>query len=46
MSDSKETAVPGYIAGVVFLAMFFRLMPGDACGRFMIAFNPGLSAFT
>ena len=43
MSDGKETAVLGYIIGVVFLAMFFWLVPGDAYGRFMIGFNPAQS---
>jgi len=43
VSESKETAVLGYITGVAFLAMFFWLTLGDAYGRFMIAFNPGKS---
>jgi hypothetical protein len=43
VSDSKETAVLGYIAGVAFLAMFFWLTLDDAYGRFMIALNPGNS---
>jgi hypothetical protein len=43
VSDSKETAVLGYIAGVAILAMFFWLTLDDAYGRFMIALNPGNS---
>ena len=43
MSDSKDTAVLGYITGVAFLAVFFWLTLGDAYGRFMIGFNPGNS---
>ena len=43
MSESKETAVLGYITGVAFLAIFFWLTLGDAYGRFMIALNPGKS---
>ena len=43
VSDSKETALLGYIAGVAFLAMFFWFALGDAYGRFMIDLNPGKS---
>lgn len=43
MSDSKETAVIGYIVAVVILATFFWLTLGDAYGRFMIGFDPGKS---
>ena len=41
MSDSKETAVIGYIAAVIIMAPFFWLTLGDAYGRFMIGFDPG-----
>ena len=43
MSESKETAVLGYITGVAFLAVFFWFTLGDAYGRFTIAFNPDKS---
>ena len=43
MSDSKETALLGYIAGMAFLAIFFWLTLDDAYGRFMIDLNPGNS---
>ena len=43
MSDSKETAVIGYITGVAVLSIFFWFTLGDAYGRFMIVFNPGTS---
>jgi len=41
VSDSKETAVIGYIAAVIIMAPFFWLTLGDAYGRFMIGFDPG-----
>ena len=41
MSDSKETAVIGYIAALIIMAPFFWLTLGDAYGRFMIGFDPG-----
>ena len=40
MSDSKETAVIGYIAAVIIMAPLFWLTLGDAYGRFMIGFDP------
>lgn len=43
MSDSNETAVLGYLAGVILLAIFFWLTVGDAYGRYTIAFDPGKS---
>jgi hypothetical protein len=43
VSDSKETALLGYIAGVAFLSIFFWFTLGDAYGRFMIAINPANS---
>lgn len=43
MSDSKETALLGYIAGMAFLAIFFWLTLDDAYGRFIIDLNPGNS---
>jgi len=41
VSDSKETAVIGYIAALIIMAPFFWLTLGDAYGRFMIGFDPG-----
>jgi hypothetical protein len=41
VSESKETAVIGYFAAVIFMAPFFWLTLGDAYGRFMIGFDPG-----
>lgn len=46
MSDSKETAVIGYIVAVLILATFFWFTLGDAYGRFMIGFDPGKSTMS
>jgi len=43
MTDSRESAWPGYLAAVILMAPFFWLVQGDAYGRFWIAFDPGNS---
>ena len=43
MMSDKDSALIGYIAGMVVLIPFFWLTLGDAYGRFMIVFDPANS---
>jgi hypothetical protein len=43
MLSDKDSALLGYIAGMVVLIPFFWLTLGDAYGRFMVVFDPANS---